>query len=85
MDITYIPMPKGFMYLTAIIDLYSRYMVSWSLSNSMDGKWCAEVFTEAVTTHGAPQIINTDQGSQFTCKEFTEVVAYSEAKLSMDG
>lgn len=85
MDITYIPMPRGFMYLTAIIDLYSRYVISWSLSNCMDSEWCAQVYTEAVELYGAPQIINTDQGSQFTSDEFTRTVKGSGAKLSMDG
>jgi putative transposase len=84
-DISYIPMPKGFMYLTAIIDLYSRYVVNWSLSNTMDAKWCAECFLDAIGTHGKPQIINTDQGSQYTSEEFTSVVIGSEVKLSMDG
>ncbi len=85
MDITYIPMEKGFMYLTAIIDLYSRFVVGWSLSNTMDAQWCAELFIETVQHFGAPEVINTDQGSQFTSKEFTEAVEATEAKLSMDG
>ncbi len=73
------------MYLVAIIDLYSRYVVTWSLSNSRDSQWCADVFSEAVQRHGAPEIINTDQGSQFTSKEFTQAVRVSGSKLSMDG
>lgn len=85
MDITYIPMERGFMYLTAIIDVYSRFVVGWSLSNTMDAQWCAELFGEAVKQYGAPEIINTDQGSQFTSKEFTEAVEATTAKLSMDG
>ena len=64
MDITYIPMKKGFMYLTAIIDLYSRYVVGWSISNSMDAEWCLQVLQEAINENGKPEIINTDQGSQ---------------------
>ena len=86
MDITYIPMTKGFMYMAAIIDVYSRYIVGWSLSNSMDAAWCRDVFKEAEKTHGCPEIINTDQGSQFTSTEFTEYVStLNETKLSMDG
>jgi putative transposase len=84
-DITYIPMEKGFLYLTAIIDVNSRYVVNWSISNTMDAQWCAEVFEEAVQRHGRPQIINTDQGSQYTSEEFTEAVKKQKVKLSMDG
>jgi putative transposase len=84
-DITYIPMPKGFMYLIAIIDLYSRFVVHWSLSNTMDALWCAQTFTEAIKLNGKPEIINTDQGSQFTSEEFTKAVLDNEVKLSMDG
>ncbi|NTV26541.1 MAG: IS3 family transposase [Chlorobiaceae bacterium] len=85
-DITYVPMAHGFMYLMAVIDLKSRYVLNWSVSNTMDAKWCAEVFLEAVRMHGAPKILNTDQGSQFTSEVFTEaVVKTAESKLSMDG
>lgn len=85
-DITYVPMPKGFMYLTAIIDVYSRYIVGWSLSNTMESEWCKEVLEQAIMTHGAPQIINTDQGAQYTSEVFTEYVGLLyETKLSMDG
>lgn len=84
-DITYIPMKKGFMYLTAIIDLYSRYVVAWSLSNSMDAEWCAELYEKAITNYGLPEIINTDQGSQYTSHVFTKTVLDSTCKLSMDG
>ena len=86
MDITYIPMAKGFMYLVAIIDVYSRYIVGWSLSNTMDAQWCCDVLQEAVERHGCPEILNTDQGAQFTSEEFTDYVnlLYS-TKLSMDG
>ncbi len=85
MDITYIPMQRGYMYLTAIIDLHSRMVLTWSLSNTMDAQWCAQVYTQAVQDYGAPKIINTDQGSQFTSTVFTEAVMASGAKLSMDG
>lgn len=85
MDITYIPMRKGFMYMTAIIDLYSRYVVNWSISNSMDATWAKETFEEAVRLHGKPEIVNTDQGSQFSAEEFTHSVLSKGIKLSMDG
>jgi putative transposase len=64
-DITWIPMQKGFMYMFAIIDVYGRYVLSWSISNSMDAEWCTEVLNEAIEIHGTPEIFNTDLGSQF--------------------
>lgn len=85
MDITYIPMKKGFMYMVAIIDLYSRYIVGWSISNSMDADWCKEVLEEAIEQYGQPEIINTDQGSQFTSDAFTRAVLSRNIRLSMDG
>lgn len=84
-DITYIPMEKGFMYLTAIIDLYSRCVLNWSVSNSMDADWCAEVLQEAIDMHGTPEIVNTDQGSQYTSEIFVTTVLSNDIKLSMDG
>ena len=84
-DITYIPMRKGFMYLVAIIDLHSRYVLNWSVSNTMDAQWCTETLQEAIDTHGKPTIINTDQGSQFTSEVFTSTVLSNDIKLSMDG
>lgn len=84
-DITYIPMEKGFMYLTAIIDLYSRCVLNWSVSNSMDAHWCAEVLQEAIDIHGKPEIVNTDQGSQYTSEIFVTTVLANDIKLSMDG
>ena len=84
-DITYIPMRKGFMYLVAIIDLHSRYVLNWSVSNTMDAQWCTETLQEAIDTHGKPTIINTDQGSQFTSDVFTSTVLSNDIKLSMDG
>lgn len=84
-DISYVPMEKGFMYLTAIIDLYSRYVVNWSVSNTMDSEWCAEVFSEAIDLHGKPGIINTDQGSQYTSDIFVSTVLNQGVALSMDG
>ena len=85
MDISYIPMKTGYMYLTAIIDLHSRYVVQWSLSNTMTAEWCAEVLKEAITEHGTPAIFNTDQGSQFTSDVFTDVLLEHGIKISMDG
>jgi putative transposase len=85
MDITYIPMKTGFMYLTAIIDLHSRYVVHWSLSNTMSAEWCAEVLKEAIEKHGVPEIFNTDQGSQFTSEVFISTLIDNKIKISMDG
>jgi len=84
-DITYIPMAKGFLYLTAIIDVYSRYVVHWLVSNTMEAEWCAQVFNEATEMYGCPEIINTDQGSQYTADAFTDAVLSKGVKLSMDG
>ena len=84
-DITYIPMKKGYMYLMAIIDLHSRFVVHWSVSNSMDADWCTKTLEEAIQIHGRPEIVNTDQGSQFTSDEFTAAVLGKGIKLSMDG
>ena len=84
-DITYIPMAKGFMYLTAIIDVYSRYVVGWSLSNSLDAPGVHQVMEKAVEDYGAPEILNSDQGSQFTCKEWAEKLKDRNIKISMDG
>jgi len=84
-DITYIPMEKGFMYLIAVIDLYSRYVVHWSVSNSMEAEWCSGFIQEAFDKHGAPDILNTDQGAQFTSTIFTSTVLSNGVKLSMDG
>ena len=85
MDISYVPMKTGFMYLTAIIDLHSRYVVHWSLSNTMTAEWCAEVLKEAIIEHGTPAIFNTDQGSQFTSEVFTKVLLEHNIQISMDG
>jgi len=84
-DITYIPMRKGYMYLVAIIDLYSRFVVNWSVSNTMDAEWCRQALEEAITTHGKPEVINTDQGSQFTSDTFSQYVIDQQIRLSMDG
>src|SRR5690606_12085449 len=83
-DITYIPMGKGFMYLCAIIDLHSRYVVNWSISNPMEADWCRQVYDDAIALHGKPEILNTDQGSQFTSEDFAKAVVGRGVKLSMD-
>jgi len=85
-DITYIPMSKGFMYMAAIIDLYSRFVLSWSISNTMDAVWVTEVVKEAVRTYGKPEIINSDQGGQFTSDEYIEFIkSLNYTQISMDG
>ena len=85
-DITYIPMANGFMYLTAVIDVYSRCILAWNLTNTMDAEMCRDVVTQAVEIHGVPEIINTDQGSQYTSEIFTEYISkLYYTKLSMDG
>jgi len=84
-DITYIPMKHGFMYLVAIIDLYSRFVVNWGISNSLEADFCVEVLKEAINKHGKPEIFNTDQGVQFTSQEFIEVLEKNEIRISMDG
>lgn len=85
MDITYIPMKKGYMYLVGVIDLYSRYVVNWSVSNTMDAEWCKNCLEEAIEIHGKPEIVNTDQGSQFTSEVFANYVLNQDVRLSMDG
>ncbi len=84
-DITYIPMRKGFVYLVAIMDWHSRKVLSWRLSNTMDADFCVTALREALCAYGTPEIFNTDQGSQFTSEEFTEVLKEVDVKISMDG
>lgn len=84
-DITYIPMAKGFMYLCAIIDLHTRYVVHWGISNAMTAEWCTGIFEEAVVHNGKPEIINSDQGSQFTSQVWVDAVNKAESLISMDG
>ena len=84
-DITYIPVAKGFLYLTAAMDVYSRYVVAWDLHNSLDATHVLNVLKKAVSTHGHPEIINSDQGSQFTCSLWIEYLERSDIKISMDG
>ena len=85
MDITYVHIGKGHIYLVAVIGLYSRYIVGWSLSNTMTAPWCKECVERAIATHGEPEILNTDQGSQFTCPLFTEAITGRDIKFSMAG
>ena len=83
-DITYIPMAHGFLYLVAIIDWYSRYVLSWRLSNTLDADFCIEALEEALTK-GKPDIFNTDQGAQFTSEAFTGLLQQHGVRISMDG
>jgi putative transposase len=84
-DITYIPMSRGFMYLVAIMDWYSRKVLSFKLSNTLDADFCIDALSQALNRYGPPEIFNTDQGAQFTSKEFTETLKASGAAISMDG
>jgi putative transposase len=84
-DITYIPMPRGFMYLVAVMDWASRKVLAWRLSNTMEVEFCIEALEEALAKYGKPEIFNTDQGSQFTSPEFTGVLKAADVKISMDG
>lgn len=84
-DITYIRVARGFAYLTAVVDWYSRKVLAWRLANTMDASFCIEALREAFATYGAPEIFNTDQGSQFTSDDFTQVLKDHEVRISMDG
>lgn len=84
-DITYIPMRRGFVYLVAIIDWYSRRVLAWRLSNTLTTDFCIEALQEAITRYGAPEIFNTDQGSQFTSSDFTGQLKAHGIRISMDG
>ena len=83
-DITYLPMARGFMYLVAVMDWHSRYVLSWRVSNTLDSSFCVEAL-EAAFSRGRPEIFNTDQGSQFTSQAFTEVLKDQQVAISMDG
>ena len=85
MDITYIAMEKGFMYLSAIIDVYSRYVLQWDISNTMEASWCKDIVEQAIVKNGTPEIFNTDQRSQFTSELFTSYLLANKIKISMDG
>ena len=84
-DITYVRLPRGFVYLVAIIDWYSRKILSWRLSNTMDTGFCVDCLEEAIKTYGTPEIFNSDQGSQFTSNAFTGVLINNAVTISMDG
>ena len=85
MDITYIPMAKGFVYLAAVMDWHTRRVLSWRVSISMDASFCVEAVEEALQRFGTPQIFNTDQGSQFTGKDFNDLLKKHDIRISMDG
>jgi len=84
-DITYLPMRRGFLYLVAIMDWASRKVLAWRLSNTMDAAFCVDALKETLTRFGKPEIFNTDQGSQFTSADFTDVLRDAEVRISMDG
>jgi len=84
-DITYIPMRQGFMYLVAVMDWYSRYVLSWEISNTLEGAFCLDALNGALEKHGKPEIFNTDQGVQFTANIFTGRLKDAGIKISMDG
>ena len=85
MDITYIPMARGFVYLAAVLDWATRRVLSWRLSITMEASFCVEALEEALAKHGKPEIFNTDQGSQFTGSAFTGVLIGHDIAISMDG
>jgi putative transposase len=85
MDITYIPMARGFVYLAAVVDWFSRRVLSWRVSITLEAAFCIEALEEALSRHGRPEIFNTDQGSQFTSKGFTDVLVKNSIAISMDG
>ena len=84
-DLTYLPMAHGFLYLVAILDVASRKVLSFRVSNTMTPDFCVEALTEAIARYGAPEIVNTDQGSQFTSKAWTDVLDAAGVRMSMDG
>jgi putative transposase len=84
-DITYIPMPKGFFYVMAILDLHSRYVLHWQLSNTLEADWCVATLHESLQQWGKPTIFNTDQGSQFTSDDFVAVLQGHDIAISWDG
>jgi putative transposase len=83
-DITYVPMQHGFMYLVAVLDWFSRYVLAWQLSNTLDGSFCLAALQDALC-HGTPAIFNTDQGVQFTALDFIECLEAAGIRISMDG
>ena len=85
MDITYLPMARGFVYLAAVVDWYSRRVLAWKVSTTMDTHFCLEAVEEAMANYGTPEIMNTDQGSQFTSQAFTGLLKENDIRISMDG
>jgi putative transposase len=85
MDLTYIPMARGFVYLAAVVDWFSRHVLAWRLSITMEAAFCIEALEEALVRYGRPEIFNTDQGSQFTSHDFTSVLSKNSIAISMDG
>jgi putative transposase len=85
MDITYIPMARGFVYLAVVLDWFSRRVLSWRVSITMEAAFCVEALEDALARHGKPEIFNTDQGSQFTGAAFTGVLTKNAIAISMDG
>ena len=84
-DITYVPMNRGYMYLVAVMDWYSRKILSWRVSNTLDSDFCVDALTEALSRYGRPEIFNTDQGAQFTSRAFTNLLKEHKVAISMDG
>ena len=84
-DITYIPMQRGFMYMAAIIDVHSRKLLHWSISNTMTAEWCVELLNDTIAIYGKPEIHNSDQGSQYTSDIYIKTLKNHEIKISMDG
>ena len=84
-DISYIPLEHGFMYLYAMINVYSRYVLGWRLSNTLSARNCYELLQEYIEQHGVPEIVNTDQGSQYTTAEWEQLLADNHIHISMDG
>jgi putative transposase len=84
-DVTYIPMARGFVYLVAVLDWYSRKVLSWRVSNTLDASFCVAALEDAIDAYGTPEIFNTDQGSQFTSDDFTGVLKRNDIRISMDG
>src|SRR5262249_60144872 len=84
MALTFVAMGRGFIYLAAVMDWFSRRVLSWRVSITMEAAFCVEALEEALTRHGNPQIFNTDQGSQFTCQSFTDVLVEHQIAISMD-
>jgi len=85
MDFTYVPMARGFVYLAVVVDWYSRRVLAWRLSITMEAAFCVEALEEALARHGKPDVFNTDQGSQFTGQDFTGVLLKAGVAISMDG